>query len=163
MIRTLIVDNNVTRAGLTGRAVRELKFGATVNYALSTVQALFYIAGILADRSKILPDIIVLTIPMPDTKGVDAVKALAESVAIHSVSIIVVNDSQECQDSMQYYKHGAAAMISKSSDAGDYRQSVADSLSFTAMVMGLVPTQPKFLSSGQYCEPTIGQVLQVYL
>ena len=116
MIRTLIVDNNVTRAGLTGRAVRELKFGATVNYALSTVQALFYIAGILADRSKILPDIIVLTIPMPDTKGVDAVKALAESVAIHSVSIIVVNDSQECQDSMQYYKHGAAAMISKASE-----------------------------------------------
>jgi DNA-binding NarL/FixJ family response regulator len=163
MIRVLIVDNNITRAGLTSRAVRRLNFGARVNYALSAVQALFYVAGVLADRRKTLPDIIVLAEPLPETRGVDALKAITQAVGAHPVSIVVVRDADEPADAVEYYKNGAAAYVARRSTEADYQNCVADAVCFTAMVMGLVPKQPRFLSPEQYRQPTIGEILQVYI
>ncbi len=162
MIRVMVVDSNITRAGLTARGVRELKFGAKITYALSVVQALFYIAGTLSDRRKTLPDIITLADPLADTRGSDAIKAIHEAVAAHGVSIIV-NSEQDSANAMDFYKLGAAAFVNKKSEDPNFLRAIGDAVCFTSMVMGLVPKQSKFFPDEEQFGVHIKDVLQIHL
>lgn len=163
MFTSLIVDHNVTRAGLIGKGIRSLRFDAKMNYTLSPVQALFYIAGILSDQKKAIPDIIVVSEPQQQARALDSIKSIAESVAEHYASIIVLADTEDKRDGAEYYKNGASTFLAKSSGQPDFVDAVADTVCFTGMIMGLVPKQERFVPAEQFQSPSISDVLQVYM
>ena len=162
MFKAVIVDNNITRANLTARAIRRLNFGAHVHFALSAVQSVFYLGGLRAEKKK-YPDLIILCEPLPDTSGLDALKALKESTVNEHVSIVVVSDPPHPEDRLTYYKQGAAAFIPRPQDPDEYTLLLQDTVSFVAMIMGLIPKQSKFFPVERHPTPTIGEVLQIHL
>ncbi len=162
MFRILMVDNDITHANLTARGIRDLRFGVTMKYALSAAQGLLYLAGTRSEQ-KPLPDMIILSLSLPDAHGLDVFRTFSEALAHESLPIVVVSKSTDCKQADEFYKHGAAAFVPFSECVEDYMRAVGDSVAFVAMLVGLVPRQQKFFPLEQRAEPTIGDILQVHL
>lgn len=160
MFRVLSVDNNVTRANLTARAVRDLKFGVRIHYALSATQAVLYIAGCRQDN-KVLPDMVILSGHLPDSTGVDALRAINNAMGRYHTPVIIIGDDKKKCHAPEFYKHGASAFVSRGSDLEAYMKGLGETVSFVAMVEGLIPKQADFFPEAQ--DLSIRDVLQVHL
>jgi len=162
MFRILSVDNNITRSNLTAKAVKNLKFGARLNYALSATQAVLYIAGVKASK-KVLPDMIIQSAQLPDAIGINALQTIVEAVENDGIPIIIVSDDKVPQSGIEYYKAGACAYVSRGNEVEAFMEAIGDTVTFVAMVEGYIPKQPKFFPEEEQNFPNYGDLMQVHL
>ncbi len=162
MFRALVVNSSVTTSNLTGRAIKDLKFGARVNYALSAAQALYYLAGLRDDPRRTYPDIVVLDADLPDAKGTTALKAMLKTVGDHPLAVVMV--CPPGSESSAYYQCGAEAVVPRSPDPQEHMQEIGETVCFVAMILGLIPKQTRFLPPQQQPHiPSISDILQIHL
>ncbi len=162
MFRVLSIDNSITRANLTGVAIKRLKFGAQVSYALSVTQGLLYLAG-TRTVGKPLPDIILLSDHLRDAAGIEGLRSLRDATRNDRISIVIISKEPDQAAGAPYLARGASAFIPHYKDPERYMSSVADTVAFLAMLNGLIPKQERFFPPDSLPEPTVGDVLQVYL
>ncbi|MCG3139069.1 MAG: hypothetical protein HJJLKODD_02947 [Phycisphaerae bacterium] len=162
MFKVLVIDHNVTRANLIARALKETKFGLRINYALSATQTLMYFAN-LTKENGFWPQLVVMSAQLCDSKGLDLLKTLVETLQHLGTPVIVTCERPEQREEIDYYKAGAVAFVGLRGDVPAFIQELSSTVRFVAMMTGLAPRQPQFIPATHYAEPSISEVLQVYI
>ena len=114
----LLVEDNQDDELLTLRAFRKNNIANDVVVARDGVEALDYLLGTRAHSNNPppLPEFVLLDLNLPRVSGLEVLKRLREEPRTKFLPIVVLTSSNEEQDLINSYEHGANSYIRKPVD-----------------------------------------------
>lgn len=116
----LLVDDDSFEAVITERVFRDLSLTGLLVHVAGAEQAL----TCLLNRRDEPPCAILLDLNMPGMTGLELLEIIKADSKLKDIPVVVVTTSQRQEDMTMSFALGAAAYVVKSSDYGEYRESI---------------------------------------
>ena len=109
----LLVEDNPDDIALALRALKKSNLGKEIVVARDGAEALDYLFG---NPENALPELIMLDLKLPKISGIEVLKKLRADERTRFLPIVVMTTSNERQDIVNCYNHGANSYIRKPVD-----------------------------------------------
>jgi len=116
VIDVLLVEDNPLEVELTLRPLRELQFPAEIGVARDGEEALDFLFGRSAFRSRggaAPPRRILLELKLPKLDGLDVLRAIRTNTRTSTVPVVVLTSSDDPRELAQCYQLGANSCVQK--------------------------------------------------
>jgi len=113
LLEILLVEDSVSEAELTRRALQKCGFKVQVDHAQDGVEAIEYLEDKMQGFERRLPDLILLDLKMPRLNGFDFLKRLRSNDSLKHLVVVVLTTSGRDEDVLSSYQEGANAYIAK--------------------------------------------------
>lgn len=110
----VLVEDNPDDEALTLRALRKNEVAARVDVVRDGAEALDYLLA--PDGGRQRPDLVLLDIKLPKIDGIEVLRRLRADPRGALLPVVVLTTSQEEQDLLASYRHGANSYIRKPVD-----------------------------------------------
>ena len=124
--RILLIDDNPHDVELALNAFQD-SGDHEVSVAASGAEALAALRG-----SRLLPDLILLDLKMPQMDGLAVLDAIRAEASTRSIPVVMLSTSGEDRDIQDCYAHGASAYVIKPLDFGQFREAMHTITAFWA-------------------------------
>ncbi len=124
----LLVEDNPQDEMLTLRALRHANLANRVDVARDGQQALDYLfrKGEFVDREgPDLPTVMLLDIGLPRLSGLEVLERLRADTRTALLPVVILTSSDEEQDRLKSYMHGANSFVRKPVDFAEFAEMVA--------------------------------------
>ncbi len=121
----LLVDDRRSDAILAERAFRELPVETMVTIASTGEMALEILRQEGDYAGKMLPDVILLDLSLPQMSGLDVLTTVKTDERLKHIPVIVMSASGAGQTILKAYRTHANAYLVKPTDMAQYRQAIA--------------------------------------
>ncbi len=123
----LLVEDNPDDVVLTMRALQKHGLGNSVVVVRDGVEALDYLQGRghYAGRDPTqAPGLVLLDLKLPRLGGLELLEQLQQDRALQQLRVVVLTSSQEEEDVLASYRHGACSYIRKPVDFQEFLKAV---------------------------------------
>jgi CheY-like chemotaxis protein len=124
----LIAEDDQDHALLTELAIRvalpELAEQLEVVIMTNGTEALASMRAQAASAGRVLPDLVLLDLKMPDMDGLEVLHAMRADAALRAIPVVVVTTSARDQDVLQAFRLGANDYLAKPLEVDDFRHKV---------------------------------------
>jgi two-component system response regulator len=114
----LLVEDNADDEKLTLRALRKNSVLNDVVVARDGVEALDYLFN--ADRSLLLPQVVLLDLNLPRINGVEVLRRVREDERTKILPVVILSSSRQEEDIARSYACGANAYVRKPVEFGEF-------------------------------------------
>jgi CheY-like chemotaxis protein len=124
----LLVEDNPQDEMLTLRALKRMNLANRVDVVRDGQQALDYLfrEGDFAGRAEQeLPSVILLDINLPRVSGLEVLERLRADPRTRLVPAVLLTSSDEEQDRLRGYAHGANSFVRKPLDSAEFVETVS--------------------------------------
>ena len=124
----LLVEDNPQDEMLTLRALRHANLANRIDVARDGQQALDYLfrKGEFVDREgPDLPAVVLLDIGLPRLSGLEVLERLRADTRTALLPVVILTSSDEEQDRLKSYMHGANSFVRKPVDFAEFAETVA--------------------------------------
>lgn len=111
--QVLLIEDNHGDVLLTRRAFKESKIANELAVAMSGEQALAYLKQEGEYESKVMPDLILLDLNLPQMSGQDVLKAVKGDPMLRHIPVVVLSSSGADQDVIKSYNLHANGYVIK--------------------------------------------------
>lgn len=128
-IDILLVEDNVSDAELTIRALRKNNLANNLHHVKDGAAALNFIYGkgeYIERNSTNKPKLILLDLKMPKIDGLEVLKILKSDDETKHIPIVILTSSKEEKDLIESYQLGANSFIQKPVEFEKFMKSVVD-------------------------------------
>jgi len=109
----LLVEDSISEAELTRRALQKCEFKVRVTHAHDGLEAVEYLKETIEAKQQPMPDLILLDLKMPRLNGFDFLKQLRSDHSLKHLLVIVLTTSGRDEDILACYQEGANAYLVK--------------------------------------------------
>jgi len=122
----LLVEDNDQDELLIVRSLRKANVANRIEVARDGQQALDYLfcEGEHAGRSGGLPIVMMLDIGLPRLSGLEVLARVREDSRTHLLPVVILTSSDEEQDMLKSYQHGANSFVRKPLDFREFADTV---------------------------------------
>ncbi len=117
----LLVEDNIQDEMLTLRALRKANIANPILVVRDGQQAL----DLLLDPKQELPVVVMLDLGLPRIGGLEVLARLREEPRTKLLPVAILTSSDEEQDRINSYKHGANSFVRKPVDFSEFADTVA--------------------------------------
>jgi CheY-like chemotaxis protein len=127
-LRILIAEDDEDHALLTELAIRAAQPELASRLEVATVahgrEALAYLRGQGPHAGRVLPDLLLLDLKMPDVGGLEVLRAMRADADLCAIPVIVLSTSARDQDVLEAFRLGADEYIAKPLSADEFRTKI---------------------------------------
>lgn len=123
----LLVEDNADDELLTLRALKKNNIFNRVDVVRDGAQALDYLfcKGAYADRDPDeMPEVVLLDLKLPKLSGHEVLEKIRQNPKTKVLPVVVLTTSNEEQDKLQSYEHGANSFIRKPVDFEQFTEAI---------------------------------------
>lgn len=122
----LLVEDNAADAELTTMVLARYGFQHQVTHVSDGQQAMDYLyrRNEFADRSGVLPSLVLLDLKMPLLDGIGVLEQIKGSELLRNIPVVVLTSSTEPSDLLKAYNAGTNAYIAKPTDFSQFLASM---------------------------------------
>jgi len=124
----LLVEDNPQDELLTLRSLRRINVANQIDVVRDGQQALDYLFGVgeFASRAgAALPTVVLLDIGLPRLSGLEVLERLRADPSTRLLPVVILTSSDEENDRLASYAHGANSYVRKPLDFGEFAETVA--------------------------------------
>ncbi len=134
--RILLAEDDPNDVELTLMALRERHLANSVDVAVNGAQALDYLfgRGDYAASPPGRPAVVLLDIKMPKVDGLEVLRQIRESPALHTLPVVILTSSREEGDLLRSYQLGVNAYVVKPVDFDQFVHAVSELGMFWALI-----------------------------
>jgi CheY-like chemotaxis protein len=126
----LLVEDDCVDVIIVRRALRELGITTSLVCTCNGEEALSY----LADKSHLMPCVILLDLNMPRMDGFEFLRIVKADETVRDIPVVVVTTSSNTHDMAETLQQGAVGYVVKSADYGVFRETMKVIQSYAAPV-----------------------------
>ncbi len=129
IVEILLVEDNMTDAELTIRALRKSNINNDLIHLKNGVEALDFLFGRGAYKDRdinIKPKVILLDLKMPKVDGLEVLRQIKSTELTKAIPVVVLTSSKESPDIEHAYALGANSYIVKPVEFGEFAKIVTE-------------------------------------
>lgn len=142
-IEILLVEDNLSDAEMTMRALKNNKLSNTVLHVKDGAEALDYIfcEGKFTDRTENqYPNLILLDLKMPKVNGIEVLERIRSDERTKTIPVVMLTSSKEDPDIEKCYKLGVNSYVVKPVEFDEFQKAVSN-LGLYWMIVNQPPIQ----------------------
>jgi CheY-like chemotaxis protein len=122
----LLVEDDENDELLTVRALKKSKLQNRIDVVRDGQEAVDYLfcQGSFAERSRDLPDMILLDLNLPKLNGLEVLKRIKADEDLKKVPVIMLTTSTEESDLVAAYTNGVNSYVQKPVDITDFMEAI---------------------------------------
>jgi CheY-like chemotaxis protein len=141
----LLAEDNPNDVELTLTALHTLNLANEINVVHNGAEVLDFLhrRGQFAQRSNVLPAVVLLDLKMPRVDGLEALRQIRAHPETRTLPIVILTSSREESDLVRGYELGANSYVVKPVDFDQFISAVSQLGIFWAIVNEPPPNTPK--------------------